>query len=125
MAENKFIEYEEEKTPKTNKLGENKFFKTVSSILNGSALNRENVVKQLPFLFFIVFLLMVYIGYGYKARKTIIQTSVLKNQIEELKSEYISITSTLEQKKRPSKIATAIKKTGLKESTVPPKKIIE
>lgn len=123
MKENKFIEHEEEKT--SSRVGDNRFLKGLFSVLNGSALNKENVVKQLPFMFFIVFLLIIYIGYGYKARKTIIQTSILKTEIEELKSEYVSLTSTLEQKKRPSKIASAIKKTGLKESTVPPKKIIE
>ena len=124
MEGNKFIdEHEEEKT--SRKANDNRLLKGVFSVLNGSALNKDNVTRQLPFMFFIVFLLIIYIGYGYKARKTIIQTSILKTQIEELKSEYVSIASILEQKKRPSKIASAIKKTGLKESTVPPKKIIE
>ncbi len=95
----------------------------IQSILGGYFLVREGTTKQLPFLLFIAFLAVIYIGNTYYAEKIIRQNEELQNELKELKFEYINTKSKLMQKSRQSEIAKSLAGRGIKESTVPPKKI--
>jgi hypothetical protein len=97
----------------------------VREIISGSFLVRENVIKQLPFLLFLTFLGIVYIGNRFHAERMVRQIEELKIEVGNLRSEQITITSELMNISRPSEVAALVesKGLGLKESLEPPKKL--
>ena len=134
MAKNEFkdIEVEEpvvEKTkpPKPPKQKESRLGISLRSILDGSILTRDAVVKMLPFGLYLAFLIVDYIGNSYYSEKIIRKTSKVRNELKELEYEYISSKSDLMDISKQSEVAIRLDslKTGLKESLVPPIKIFE
>lgn len=97
--------------------------KALVGLLNGSFLTRDSVIKQVPYFFFLLGLMIVYIGYGYYAEKTVRKVYKLNNEVKEFKSQYTSTFSRLETKKQQSNVAETVAKLGLVESRVPPYKI--
>jgi hypothetical protein len=94
-------------------------------VLNGSLLTRDNVVNQLPFLLFLTFLLVIYIGNRYHAERVIRQSLKLQTELKELRAKSISTASELEYLSNQSQVARLVeqKKIGLKYSEKPPIKI--
>jgi hypothetical protein len=97
---------------------------SLHSIIDGSILTRKKLVKQLPFMLFITLLAIVYIANSYNAEKTIIEIGKTKKELEELRFEYITTKSNLMFHSKQSEIAFKLSGSGIKESLVPPKKII-
>ena len=89
--------------------------KSLAKIFSGSILTNEEVVQRLPFLFFIVLLLIVYIGYGYYSEKTVIALSRLDKEIKELKAEVVSAKSELSYLSKKTEIVQRTNKIGLVE----------
>ena len=94
-------------------------------VLDGSLLTRDNVVNQLPFLLFLTFLLVIYIGNRYHAERVIRQSLKLQTELKELRAKSISTASELEYLSNQSQVARLVeqKKIGLKYSEKPPIKI--
>ena len=99
------------------------FSKALVSVLNGTFLGKDNLVMQLPFVFFVVIISISYISYGYYAEKTVKQMSVLEAEVKDLKSQNLSLQSKLELKKQQSSVAVSIAGLELTESVVPPFKV--
>ncbi|MFO7370556.1 MAG: FtsL-like putative cell division protein [Bacteroidales bacterium] len=97
----------------------------IKELIDGTFLVRENVLKQLPYLLFLTFLGVIYIGNRFHAERMVRQISDLKIEVGNLRSEQITITSELMNISRPSEVAALVesKGLGLKESMDPPKKI--
>jgi hypothetical protein len=95
---------------------------SLREILDGSVLTREKVVRQLPFVLFITFLLILYIGNRYQNEKVIRDTLVLQSQLKELRVESITLASELENLSRQSQVAKLVeqRKLGLVASQEPP-----
>jgi hypothetical protein len=131
MAKNEFknIEVEEPVVEKTKpqKSKESRLEISLRSILDGSILTRDAVVKMLPFGLYIAFLIVAYIGNSYYSEKIIRKTSKVRNELKELEYEYISSKSDLMDISKQSEVAIRLDslKTGVKESLVPPIKIFE
>ncbi len=106
------------------KMSKSKVSKTIISIMDGSFLNTENVVKNLPFMLFVMGLGIMYIANSYYSEKTILSISRTGNDLKELRSEYITGKSELMTKSKQSEVAKLAAQNGLKESVEPPKKII-
>jgi hypothetical protein len=98
--------------------------KKVMRLLDGSFMAKENVVDMLPFLLFISLIGIFYISIRYYSEKNVFRMNTISNELKELRSEYISTKSELMFKSKQSEVAKAIAETGLKESVVPPKKIV-
>ena len=62
---------------------------SVWDIFDGSLLTRDTVVRQLPFVLFITFLIILYIGNRYHAEKVIRETMQLQNELRELRARAI------------------------------------
>ena len=127
MSKNKIksIEQEPTKQPKKPMARERSKKKSVFlSIINGTFLTKENVIKNLPIIFYICLLMIGYIAYGYYAELTIKTISKTDAEIKELKAESLSSQSELQHLKQQSTVAQNIKALGLAESTSPPQKII-
>ncbi|MBU0488797.1 MAG: hypothetical protein KKA07_05315 [Bacteroidetes bacterium] len=96
----------------------------LQSLVDGTFLTRDNFVKRLPFIFFITLLAMVYIANVNYAEKTIRRIEKSKEDIRELKSEYITVKSDLMFKSNQSQISKSVEKIGLVPSLEPPRKIV-
>jgi hypothetical protein len=98
---------------------------SVWDIFDGSLLTRDTVVRQLPFVLFITFLIILYIGNRYHAEKLIRETMQLQTELRELRARAISTASELEFISRQSEVARMIdrRSMGLKEAMDPPVKI--
>lgn len=97
--------------------------RSVAGVFAGTFLSRENVVKQLPFLGFIVALALIYISNSYSTEKLMLRIENVKKENQVLRYEHILMKSKLMDYSRQSEVAKKLKGTGLKESTVPPYKI--
>ncbi|MCD4747174.1 MAG: hypothetical protein K8R58_12830 [Bacteroidales bacterium] len=119
---NKIKEKEQEKEVKTstkNSIAE----KLLVFFLGGDFLKKENTLKFLPFILYLALLVIIYIGNSYYAEKNIREIEKIQKELKELRYEYISTKSELMHRSKQSQIAKSLKLTGIKESTVPPKKI--
>jgi hypothetical protein len=92
-------------------------------ILGGRFLASPSILKQIPFAIFISALAMVYIANNNYTEKTIRNIETTKKQIKELRAEYISLRSELNQKTSQSEVAARLEPYGIKESVTPPQKI--
>ena len=97
--------------------------KILISILNGSFLARENVIRNMPFMFFIVLLMVMYITYGYYAERTVRELHKVDVELKDMRSNYITKKAELEKTEKQSQVAEDIEQLGLKEAKTPPFKI--
>lgn len=95
------------------------------SILDGSFLTRDNLLMQIPFFLYITMLGIIYIANSYNAEKTIIDISTTKKQLEELRYEYITAKSNIMFHSKQSEIAYRLEASEIKESILPPVKLVE
>jgi hypothetical protein len=97
----------------------------IKEILDGTFLVRENMIRQLPYLLFLTFLGIIYIGNRFHAEHMVRQIDEMKIEVDNLRSEQITTTSELMNISRPSEVAALVesKGLGLKESMEPPKKL--
>lgn len=115
--------FKKEKKPKKKKEA-SQFSKSMANIFSGNFLSRDNVVRLLPFIFFLTFLGIVYIANGYYAENIVRDLYKTGNDVKELRSEYITIKSDLNYKSKQSQVAHATETLGIIESTTPPTKIV-
>jgi hypothetical protein len=97
----------------------------IKELINGTFLVRENMIRQLPYLLFLTFLGVIYIGNRYHAERMVRRIDELKVEVGNLRAEQITTTSELMNISRPSQVAALVeaKGLGLKESVEPPKKL--
>ena len=96
------------------------------NFIDGTVLTRETVIKQLPYIIFVVFLAILYIGNRYHAEKVVRETVSLQNEVKELRAEAITTSAELMSKSRQSEVAKMVSENdlGLKELLDPPGKIV-
>lgn len=95
----------------------------MQDLLGGDYLSKERVVNNIPYVFYVGLLALVFIGNTYYTEKKFTDIEKTKSELKELRYQYITTKSALMFMGRQSEIlrhATAI---GLKESTLPPYKI--
>ena len=99
----------------------------LKGVLDGSLLARDVVAKQLPYIVFITFLAVIYIGNRYHAEKIVRETSRIQKEINELRAESITIAAELMDMSRQSEVEKIVnqKGLGLEVSTVPPGRLIK
>jgi hypothetical protein len=76
-----------------------------------------------PFILFLGLIAILYIANGYYADDKIREENKTKNEIKELRTEYISSKSDLMFVSKQSEVAKAVEPLGLKEPVVAPMKI--
>ena len=113
---------ETEKIKSTRK--PNKIVRFLSSIISGRFLTREQSLRLIPFFLYLSFLAICYIANGYYAEAKVRQLNSLTNELKELRPEYIITKSNLMFISKQSEVAQAVLPLGLKESVVPPEKIV-
>ncbi len=114
-----------QKTKVKVKAKPNKALRFATGIINGAFLSKENALAQVPFIFFIVFLCMLYISNSYYAEGMVRDINKTTNELKELRSEYITTKSDLMHASKQSEVAVIATAIGIEESTTPPYKIVD
>lgn len=102
------------------KKGRSKFW----ILLEGSFLTRERMIRQLPFLVLITLMGVFYIFNSNYSDKLVIQINNTKKELKELRFNYIYTKAKLMQSSRQSELVNRLASQGIKESMIPPRKII-
>jgi hypothetical protein len=97
--------------------------KVVQDFLGGDYLSKEEVVTNIPFVFYVALLAMIYIGNTYYTEKKFRTIEQTKTELKELRYQYITTKSNLMFMGRQSEISKRAVQLGLKESLMPPYKI--
>lgn len=90
----------------------------------------ENLsVKQvsgayLPQILFLMALGILYIGNGHYSENTIRKINAAQKKVEDLRADYHTLKADYMFDSKQSEVASKVKKSGLKESSEPPMKII-
>lgn len=99
--------------------------KEVSSEKNSSKIfTEENAIKWFPYIFYLVFIALVYIGNRHFAEKNVREIDKLNRALKELRSEYMTNKAELMYRSNQTELAKSLEHTGIKESKVPPIKIV-
>jgi len=95
-----------------------KRFKIESYFLDGFP------VEYVPKILFVMFLSLLYIGNTHYAEKTVRKIDKLQLEVEDLRADYITLKSDLMFSGKQSEVARKVKIIGLKESLIPPTRVI-
>jgi cell division protein FtsL len=123
MNKIKDIENPEQENMKQEKAN-NFFIRNIRPILDGSIISRERTEKNFPFIFYIILLIILFISNTFHAQDTQREIIRTKEEVKVLRIKSIYVKSLLMESTRPTKMAELVKGMGLKESEVPPQKII-
>ncbi len=117
---NNTVKIKDEKVKKSKGFSTARFF---AGLLNGDVMHHEGFVKNISFMVYLVVILIMYLAYGYYAENSLRELMNTDAKLKEVKAEYVTSKSILEQKKLQSKIAETVAITGLNESLESPYKI--
>ncbi|MCX6245328.1 MAG: FtsL-like putative cell division protein [Bacteroidetes bacterium] len=95
----------------------------IQSIMGGDVLSRRTVLSNLPFLVFLAILAMLYIANTYYSEKTFKDIEKTKNELKELRYQYITAKATLLYYSKQTEIAKRVEPLGISGTTKPPYKI--
>ncbi len=96
----------------------------VTSFFTDGVISKETATSMLPFIVFIAFLGMIYIGNRHFAEKNIRDIDKVSKEVKELSWDYKTLKSDLMLKSTQTEVAKLVDTLGLKELIEPPKKII-
>ncbi len=93
------------------------------NIISGEILRRPGVRRQLPYAFFVVFLMLLYIANGYRNQHLQRQFSRLQSEVKELRTKSLSVNERRMTATRQSEVMRMLRERGimLEESIVPPR----
>ena len=92
-------------------------------ILNGEFLSKEFVVKNLGFIFYFIFLLILLVAKGYYDKKLTQSVDTSLNELDELTGEYVAKKAQLEEETKRITLVKELEPSGLKETENPTKVI--
>lgn len=78
----------------------------------------------LPQVLFLLALGLLYIGNGHYAENTIRKINTIQKRVEDLRADYHTLKADYMFDSKQSEVASKVKKSGLRESSEPPIKII-
>lgn len=85
--------------------------------------NYANIARNLSFLLFLSALALFYIWNSHSSNRIMVELGEMQKELIEYNWEFTTITSELNHVSRQSEVASMVKKLGLEELRVPPKKI--
>jgi hypothetical protein len=104
--------------------GGGKLFKMIENVFKVDKLFEDGVpIKYLPYVLYITFLLIIYIGNNHYAERTIRQIDQLKVEVEDLRADYTTLKAEYMYSSKQSEVSKNIAEKGVVESSVPPFKV--
>lgn len=113
----------EAKAAKSKKKSSDSSVNSIVQILNGDFLNKEFVLNNLSYMFYILFLLLLLIGKGYYGKQLAKDAEKAQNELNELSADYLEVKAKLEEETRREKLIEKLGDKGLIE-TINPTKVI-
>lgn len=111
----------EKSQPKKERVPSRNFF---SLLLSNEWLSKESAANMLPFFLFLTLIGMFYIGNRHFAEKHVREIEKLNKELKELRWEYMTTKAELMFRSKQTEVAKQTELFGLKESVIPPKKIV-
>lgn len=93
-------------------------------LLTEGVISKEAASEMMPFVIFIAFLGMVYIGNRHFAEKNIREIGKLNKEVKELSWDFKTLKAELMLKSTQTEVARKVDTFGLREPVEPPKKIL-
>ncbi len=87
------------------------------------AITRENASKWIPFILYLSFIAVFYIGIRYYGENTEVKIKNLQENLQEYRAEYLTIKSEMMYKTKQSEVVKMVDSLGLRELTHPPAKL--
>lgn len=84
----------------------------------------QTIIRNLPFVFFIATVAIIYIANAHYAEKNVRELNLIEKKMNEMRWEYMTTKSELENISKQSEVAKLVESSGLKELREPPRKII-
>jgi hypothetical protein len=103
---------------------ESLFSKLERTLKLGNLFENGLPIKYLPNIGFVTLLVIIYIGYNHHAEKTSREITKLEIEVENLRADYTTLKSDYMYSRLQSEVARRVADMGLKESKVPPQKIV-
>lgn len=116
---------DEKDAARTKKSRGKGFGSAMQHVLGGNFLMRESTLRLLPYILFLALIIMFYIANTYYAEKKEREIQALRKSLKELRYEYITTRSKLMNQSQQSEVARRLEAINIKESTVPPVKVIK
>lgn len=91
---------------------------------SSEAFTQESVIRNFPFIIFMVMIGMVYISNRHFSEKNVRDIEKTNRELKEMRSEYMSTQEELMYRSKQTEVAKRVEEIGLKESIVPPQKIV-
>jgi len=110
---NRYKVHKAEKTTVKSGKKKNKVVRSFRDVLNGNVLARDYVIDNLPFIFFLTFLMLCYIAMGYNIDKNTRAIEKTESELIELNSEYLSLASEFNMLSSESQIEDSTAAMGL------------
>lgn len=88
-------------------------------------ISEKGVFQMMPFIFFLTFLGILYIGFNYRLEKTQKTINKITSELRELDTEYLETQTQINALTRQSEIIEKVTPFGLQELTESPKVIIK
>lgn len=95
-----------------------------TQLFTEGVISKESATDMLPFIIFLAFLGLVYIGNRHFAENNIRDIDKLSREVKELSWDFKTLKADLMLKSTQTVVAEAVDTLGLKESVEPPKKIV-
>jgi hypothetical protein len=96
----------------------------VTQFFTEGFISKQAATETLPFVIFLAFLAMVYIGNRHYAENNIRKIDKLNKEVKELSWDFKTIKADLMLKSTQTEVAKQVDTLGLREPVEPPKKII-
>ena len=81
-------------------------------------------VHYLPKILFVLVLGLIYIGNTHYAEQTVRKINLMQVEVEDLRADYTTLKADLMFSSKQSEVARKVKAFGLKESLIPPYKVV-
>ena len=88
----------------------------LTQILNGEFLTKSFVLNNLPYIFFILLLLIVFVAKGYYVKQISDEIKINETELNQNAAEYIEAKTKLEEETKRYKLVEKLKERELKES---------
>jgi Bacteriodetes cell division protein (FtsL-like) len=115
----------EPKNPRTSNASGSSVFSGIEKRLNLESYFEEGFpIQYLPKILFVLGLALFYIGNTHYAEKTVRKINYVQAEVEDLRADYTTLKSDLMFASKQSEVARKVKAYGLKESLIPPTKVV-
>ncbi len=102
--------------PKSSRKAKVKKPNPVAQILNGEFLTKSFVLNNLPYIFFSLFLLILFVAKGYYVKQIKDEIRATQIQIDQNSADFLEVKTAFEIETRRQKLVEKLNDRGLKES---------